>query len=200
MPDVPGDHRVSRQLFRNAGQLTTTRICRRPGAEFAREGRPMPAPRAIVVSRIVVVAGLLGALTSCGSESGMPPSAPSPPSPPVTVSSVSVSGAAPIVGASEAFSAAAQLRTGRRSVSPLRRRGLRRILPSRPSAAAGSSPAWAPEKRTSRRPRQRLGIVYRCRQPRHELTQWIRPRSGLGWWRSHRGSGRTLKPRPRLSV
>lgn len=53
--------------------------------------------------------GIVGALASCGSQSSSPTSAPSPT---VTVSSVSVSGTAPVVGASAQFSATATLSNG----------------------------------------------------------------------------------------
>src|SRR5262245_22043655 len=54
--------------------------------------------------RLVAALGLAGALTSCASQ----PS-PTAPGPAVTASSVSVSGSAPVVGASAQFSATATL-------------------------------------------------------------------------------------------
>jgi hypothetical protein len=67
------------------------------------------APRAIPALRIVIALGLVGALTSCGSQSSSPTSVANPT---VTVSSVSVSGTAPVVGANTQFAATATLSNG----------------------------------------------------------------------------------------
>src|SRR5258705_1793467 len=64
----------------------------------------MAPARAWVAFRMAVALGIVGALTSCGRESPTSASGPT-----ITVSSISVSGTAPVVGATAPFSATATL-------------------------------------------------------------------------------------------